>query len=325
MIKCKLINVDDIRERFGNDWSELNIKVLAFNENVTVDLRDIILPNDKYFFKRIRRNGYKKLLLPKFDINNYIFDEIDISKMVFHEDTVLPKDYKFFQKIKARNLDRCILPKGSYEKYDFEGVSAIKTDFGLAKSLPKDFFYTLTDRYNNSIASPILPSLDYSDFYFYNAKLEGVEFGENSILPKNPNFFDELRKYSYVNFPKGDYRKYNFNKFSIFGSTFTKDSYLPEDKDFIKSQYYMYFKNPTSYSFITKDMFILTQNMLNNIQNYDLNGVRIFLSDYEEEFTEQQLSLLRILYKDVIGDTLYLPKKAKIDKKEIKENIEITL
>lgn len=103
------------------------------------------IPNDKYFFKKVKCVGYVRL--PKLDLNKYILDGINFSYVRFNKHTILPKDLNFMQRIKNKDLSFCIMPVGDYSKYNFNGVILFKTKFPEGCILPenRNFFIQLDD------------------------------------------------------------------------------------------------------------------------------------------------------------------------------------
>ena len=86
---------------------------------------------------------------------------------------------------------------------------------------------------------------------------------------------------------------------------FTKDSLLPEYTDFLKdiSEDYQGIMR------IGSNEFVLTENVVKNVHNYNLKDVHLDLTDYSEQLTNSQLSIIQTKYRDKIGNTILLPKK----------------
>ena len=89
---------------------------------------------------------------------------------------------------------------------------------------------------------------------------------------------------------------------------------LPEDENFLRvlnenlkikiaSGHYL------NIHIIGDSTFLLTDNVVKNIEKYNLYNIKISLTRYPNLLKESQLSLLRIKYKAVIDKNIKLPQK----------------
>ena len=190
--KKKRIAITDISETikiYGKDWSNIEIVFSKFeyahiDKHKDIDLRNIILPKEKEFFKYSFVGLYKnKVYLPEGDYSNYNFNNVSISNMVFTKNSVLPKHKELFTKLRSKRLDKCVLPKADYTIYSFEGVEFSEVVFLDGSELPLDFFQQLK---NKTIENFIMPKVDICSFNLNQINLYNVDFRKvNSIYDKD--------------------------------------------------------------------------------------------------------------------------------------------
>lgn len=118
------------------------------------------LPKDRDFFKKtlIKHNKFFfSTVLPVIDLNDYDFEDVDITNCRFHKNSILPKDTEFFQKIKDKSLADCKLPSGDYSKYNFKGVCLTRCTFTKDSKLPLNYTF-FTDLKNHNFIQVKLPN-----------------------------------------------------------------------------------------------------------------------------------------------------------------------
>lgn len=162
------------------------------------DLRNILLPDDKELFQKVKNKSLYKVLLPSNDYSKYNFNEVNINGTVFTEDSKLPKNKDLFQTIYNKELYETKLPILDMNDYNFEDIKIIKTVFtqDSITSNDKDIFQKI---YNKSLYNTILPIGDYSKCDLSDVCIVGTNFQENSILPQKANLFQIVRDKSVLN------------------------------------------------------------------------------------------------------------------------------
>lgn len=124
----------------------------------------------------------------------------------------------------------------NYTNHSFNSISGLK--FMKYAKLPteRDFFKKYLNNYN-TVFQTQLPFLDMNDYDFTDVPISGCNFTANTILPKDPNFFQKIKNKQLIDckLPSGDYSIYNFNGVTLNRVKFTKDSILPLDYNFFTS------------------------------------------------------------------------------------------
>ena len=145
------------------------------------------LPKNRDFFKNNLLKSSKSIyptVLPIIDLNNYDFEDVDISNCHFHKNTILPKDTEFFQKIKNKSLVDCTLPSGDYSKYNFKDVCLTRCSFTKDSKLPLNYTF-FSDLKNHSFIQVKLPNSFNKYCHLYD--LSNVELA----LPRKINISKE--------------------------------------------------------------------------------------------------------------------------------------
>lgn len=114
------------------------------NEDVRgLDLRNIIIPEDKFIFQKIKNKDLSNVKLPYIDMNIYDFSGVNFTGCIFSDNTIFSKDNNFFQKIKNKNLYFVSLPKWDFSNYNFSNVSLVYTEFKEGTIFPKNESFLL--------------------------------------------------------------------------------------------------------------------------------------------------------------------------------------
>lgn len=169
----------------------LKIRVLPNYKNKSITslrfLPYVKLPKERDFFKNTLFKPSKSIcptVLPIIDLNDYDFEDVDISNCHFHKKTILPKDTEFFQKIKDKSLVDCKLPSGDYSKYNFKGVCLTRCTFTKDSKLPLNYTF-FSDLKNRNCIQVKLPNSFNKYCHLYD--LSNVEL----VLPRKINISKE--------------------------------------------------------------------------------------------------------------------------------------
>ena len=209
--------VFDICKKYGYDWRKIdNLDKFCFSLNFT----DIDHNSD-----------YSK------NISDDNTIDVDLSNIILPEGKCI-LDYN----ISSSSIRNVILPKGDYTNIELNKFYFKHVEFIDGSILPKNFFRQIASKKTNIIT----PVLDLNDFDFNEfTDISNIIFNNNTILPKDSNFFSNLipsnsefmlrgyqsdyNKIKDVRFPKGDYSNYKFNNIRFDNVEFTSDSKLPKD------------------------------------------------------------------------------------------------
>ena len=317
----KKITYDSRKMKISDvNLGDFEFDVNTFSKN---DFSDCDYPKDRGFLREIGIDGAGVHNLKPINFLNYDLDDVCVKGISFYlnKENGIIEDTEVFQKIQGKSLEHTKLPKYNYEGFNFNKVIISNCKFDAESALPKrnDLFQIIRRK---SLKGTVMPNGNFSNYNFNGIELYQTKFTEDSILPIEVDLFQNLKNKSICKceMPNLDYSHYNFKGINIYKTVFPYDSKLPEYKDFLKDIFdtgnYNHIKllkrstACTSRKFVLgKYDFQLSRNVIENIANYDLKDVRIDLTFYAEDITESQLNLLRIKYKDLIGSTVFLPKK----------------
>ena len=310
------------------DFSNIDVRESSFTE-------DSILP--KNFFDVIEDKSVYRTVLPEMDYSEFNLNGVCIDYAYFPPKSKLPRNEDFFVNLENSYIEGVYLPNCDYTVYNFKDIlymAALRfhdgaiinqelLDIACKYRETRSKYYSSSDRYIVKY-----PAMDYSNFNFKTILLTGSIFPKDSILPKDKDFFRYINiSNAYgdkAKFPIGDYRNRNFKDVDFSLIEFHKEALLPEYEDFlldINSKFIVGFsKNEDDINY-----FYMTDNMVKNIHNYNINNLVVNISDCGDILTEEQISILNIKYKNQIGKNIKLPKSLNIDKPIKKESNEITL
>lgn len=119
------------------DNQKLNSEDFLNEDMRGLDLRNVIIPKDKYIFQKIKNKDLSNVKLPYIDMNVYDFSGVNFTGCIFDDNTVFSEDSDFFQKIKNKNLYFVTLPKWDFSNYNFSDVSLVYTEFKEGTVFPK--------------------------------------------------------------------------------------------------------------------------------------------------------------------------------------------
>lgn len=157
------------------------------NEDIRgLDLRNIVIPKDRFVFQKIRNKDLSNVKLPYIDMNMYDFSGVNFTGCVFHNKTVFSKDNNFFQKIKNKNLYFVVLPKWDFSNYDFTNVSLVYTEFGEGTIFPKKENFLLDLAIIKGVSFP-KSFIEVSFLYDYNFNILN-EFLSSNLIESNKMF-----------------------------------------------------------------------------------------------------------------------------------------
>ena len=123
-INCSDMTLDCMTQFYGKDWSNLDI----YNWNFK-DLRNVILPKDKDFFKKHSSKVIYNIKLPPIDLNFYDMTGITLNWVVFADGTIFPKDKDFFKRLGKGFFCNTHLPEWDYSIYDFTDLNINDVSF----------------------------------------------------------------------------------------------------------------------------------------------------------------------------------------------------
>ena len=228
------------------------------------------------------------------------------------ENIIFPDDKNFFKKIDNGLIHETILPPLDLRKYNLEDVKFSDVVFNDKTIFPDDseFFQKLK---NKEIFKCKLPDLDLRRYNLDGINIYGTIFGENTVLPNDKDFFKKLKgsNISKCHMPTKDYSIYDFDGISMLETIFNTESKMPKDKNFLK--YVVQSKCWKDDYFIGEFYFPLPLDIIRNINNYNLSGLKISLKHYDNLLKESELQLLRVKYRNEIGHSILLPKKGLLE------------
>ena len=85
----------------GNDLRECSLENVDISK---VDLRNILLPEDKNLFQKIKNKSLFKTMLPERDYSKYNFNDVILTGTTFTSKSIIPIDNDFFQLINKKDL-----------------------------------------------------------------------------------------------------------------------------------------------------------------------------------------------------------------------------
>lgn len=172
----------------GNDLRECSLEDVDISK---VDLRNILLPEDKNLFQKIKNKSLFKTMLPEKDYSKYNFNDVILTGTTFTSKSIIPIDNDFFQLINKKDLFETTLPDIQFSKYNFDDIKIAKTKF--SKTSIFDAKYDFFQRINNkNIYRTVLPEADYSLYDFNGVQMIGCNFQEKSELPLVIDLFQKI-------------------------------------------------------------------------------------------------------------------------------------
>lgn len=230
----------------------------------------------------IIKNSYIEYLSPKYNfdlgkIPNKLINGISINNSDLSKCT-LPKDHLFFQKLDTNTLYNIIFGNVDFKFYDIHGISFSCIDFG-------ESILSTDTTLNSTFIDCILPPIDFN-LYDKNPNFTfiGCTFNNNTIFPKNKNFFLDCSIYK-CNLPNYDYSEYLVKESTFKHCKFDNEATLP--KDVFNS------KNIQIINHIDK---LPIKHLEDCVKFAHIDNPNLFIDTYSEYLPLHLLALLHIKY-----------------------------